>query len=133
MAYVTGLRQLHRDLRRLDPVLQRELRVALRAVGDRLASEVRARIPVGPGVGGHVRSSVRGGANTREAWIQAGSSRYPYYPWLDFGGTAGPNKRIRRKVIKGGRYLYPVIGRHRERLFDEARKVIAETLDKVDL
>ena len=50
-----------------------------------------------------------------------------YYGFADFGGRVGEGRRIYRKYIKGGRYLYPSVGelevgRRAEQTVDEATK-----------
>lgn len=50
-----------------------------------------------------------------------------YYGFADFGGRVGEGRRISRKYIKGGRYLYPSVGgldvgRRAEETADDATK-----------
>ena len=56
------------------------------------------------------------------ARIEAGGSKVPYYPWLDFGGRVGRRKSVHRPFLKDGRYIYDAFNRHRDDFIDVMRE-----------
>lgn len=122
---VEGLRELRARLRRLESTAPRALRVACNAAAQIVVRATVPRIPSGPGQGGHVSSNVRARSTQSKARVQAGSARFPYYGWLEFGGQ-GPNGRPSlRPFIGGGRYIYRAYGENKpqvaRKLEDELR------------
>lgn len=129
---VDGLRELQASLKALDGESQKQLRLAL---NDAVGIVVRTAGPRVPTVSGRARGSIKPASSQREARIQAGGSRAPYYPWLDFGGRTGRGRTgprtgsVNRPFLKEGRYLWaayadqqPAIARMLEqRLGDVAR------------
>lgn len=103
---VDGLAEFNRSLRALGKDAPKALRVANNGAAEVVVTYVRPRAPSGPEKGGHAASSVKARSTRTEARVSGGSKRFPYYPWLDFGGAAGPGKRIRRPFIKEGRYIW---------------------------
>lgn len=58
--------------------------------------------------------------------VRAGDA-VPWYGFADFGGTAGKNRSIHRRYIKGGRWLFPAVRdvgviREAEEMVDKATK-----------
>lgn len=114
---VEGLARLQRQIRRLDPEMQKALRVELKQVGEVVARDARSRVPVRSG---RARDSIKVQVNNKGVFIKGGTAkRVPYYGWLDFGGELSPAGRRRnrqsRRRIKYGRYFYPAIYRNRRR------------------
>lgn len=107
---VEGLRELRRDLGRVDKVLPKKLRGRLKTIGDKVAGIVRGRMP---SRSGRARGSVKSGVSGNNAYIQGGRKTVPYFGWLDFGGVLRPTGRRRgtqsRPRLKAGRYIYPAI------------------------
>jgi hypothetical protein len=86
------------------------MRPVLNEVAQIVVNVARRRIPV---VTGAARNSVRVASTGTKVRVQAGGSRAPYYPWLDYGGRVGRNRSVARPWDPGGRYLYPAYGSQR--------------------
>lgn len=86
-----------------------------------VARRAQARVPHGPAVGGHAASSIR----SIGPEVRGGGPRYPYYPWLEFGGRVGPQGSVRRRWVQGGRYIYPS-------MVDSTRAIESEMLDQLN-
>jgi len=124
---VEGLRQFSRNLRRMDKNLPKALRLAGNAAADIVVAEAKPRVPTGPGIGGHAKSSIKAASTRTQARISAGGKKYPYYPWLDFGGAVGRNRSVRRPFLKSGRYIWKA---YDDRQGDVAR-TLSNELDRV--
>lgn len=128
--YVTGLRELRRDLGRVEPELRRGFNQELKTVADIVVRDAKSRVPVRTG---RARDSIRSVSGGNTIYIKAGKARVPYYGWLDFGGVlehigGRRNRQVRRKK-KYGRFIYPAIAanerqivRAAERVFNRARR-----------
>lgn len=108
---ITGLNEFVRSLKTLDKDLPKVLRVAFNAAGQEIVTEARANVPTRSG---KARASVRAQSTQKAFRITGGSNRVPYYPWLDFGGTAP--RAGKRPFIKDGRYIYASYFKHRDEL-----------------
>lgn len=114
---VEGLARLRRQIRRLDPEIDKALRDELKAVGEVVAADARARVPVRSG---RARASIKVSVNSKGVFIKGGTpKRVPYYGWLDFGGrlqsSRGRRNQQDRPKRKHGRYIYPAIYANRSR------------------
>lgn len=117
---VDGLREFSRNLKRLDKDLPKGLRLAGNAAANLVVDEAKPRVPVGPGRGGHAKSSLKAASTRTAARVSAGGKRFPYYAWLDFGGRVGPNKSVKRPFLKSGRYIW--------KAFEDRRVDVENTL-----
>jgi hypothetical protein len=107
---VEGLALLARQLRKLD----KDAPKALRLVHNEAAQLVVATaIPNVPSKTGRARATLKARSTRTESRAQGGSTRAPYYPWLDFGGRVGIRKSVRRPFTSDGRYLYPAYVKRR--------------------
>ena len=96
-----------------------ELTAALRHVSDEIGDVVLSELEeIAKGVAADAARQVprrtgRAAASYRAAGaaVSYGGPDVPYVPWLEFGGKVGPGKGVTRPYIKGGRYLYPTLGR----------------------
>lgn len=131
---VEGFRRLNHALKQVDPALQKELATDLKAIAERLAARVRAKMPRRSG---RAAGSVRGGATMRTAYVEHGKSSVPYVGWLDFGGTLRPaggrHNTIHRPVVDGGRYLYPTVAEHRDDTLRAAEQAFDKAARRADL
>lgn len=118
---IEGLRELNRGLRKLSAEAPKQLRIAGNAAAAIVVDEARPRVPVGPGHGGHARASLKAASTRTAARVSAGGNRYPYYPWLDFGGAAGRNKAVKRPFLKKGRYIWASFADRRDEVQAELR------------
>lgn len=127
---IEGLRQFVGNLKKLDADLPKAVRLAGNEGASLIVSESKRQIPRGPSAGGHAANSIKAKSTRTLARVQGGGKRYPYYPWLDFGGMAGRNKKVRRPFIKSGRYIFSnyskhadtIVGNYVEALVDVARQ-----------
>jgi hypothetical protein len=103
---IDGLREFARNLRQLDKDLPKGIRLAGNEAAKLIIGDAKHRIPVGPATGGHATSSLKAKSTRTEVRVSAGGNRYPYYPWLDFGGKVGRNRSVSRPFLKTGRYIW---------------------------
>lgn len=103
---IEGLREFNRGLRKMDRELPKGLRLAGNAAANIVVDEAKPRIPTGPGVGGHVKSTLKAASTRTAARVSFGSKRLPYGAWLDFGGRVGRNRSVHRPFLKQGRYVW---------------------------
>lgn len=120
---VIGLKEFRRDLRKIDPALQKTLRAELVDLGNEIAEDAKKEVPVRTG---RARDSIKAGMSGNNAYIQGGKASVPYYAWLDFGGVLRPTGGRRNTQVrdfrKDGRYIYPAIDRARPKILDRAEK-----------
>jgi hypothetical protein len=127
---VTGLREFSDAMRQIDKQLGKELQHGLKAVMERVAAAIRAKVP------GSAGSAIKATATQRSAGISfpggEGSAKYDFYPWLDFGGSTGKGHRIgkawsgsvERSRPSGGRYVYPTLAEHGEQIAEEIGDIL---------
>lgn len=122
---VDGLKEFGQNLKRIDNELPKAVRLAANEAANVIVDDVRPRIPLGPAAGGHARSSVKAKSTRTLGRVQAGSKKYPYFGWLEFGGRVGPNRSVRRPYRREGRYLWVSFARNYDTVHD---RLIAELL-----
>jgi hypothetical protein len=116
---VRGLREFRTKLRALDRKLPRGLRVAGNQAADIVVRHAKPKVPIGPGNKGHAMSSIRASSTQSAARVSGGGKRFPYYPWLDFGGRVGRNRSVHRPFIQKGRYIWAAFADNRVQVRDE--------------
>ena len=123
---IDGLAQFTRNLKKLDTDLPKALRMAFNGAADLIVSDTRAGMPSRTG---KAKGSVKAKSTQTSARIAEGGNRAPYTPWLDFGGSVGRARSIRRPFLKEGRYLYNAYFRHRDsgRIQEELSKALIDT------
>jgi hypothetical protein len=108
---VGGLADLNRGLRAIDKDAPKQLRLALNSAADLLVDRTRSTIPQDTGA---ARRSLVARSTRTSARVAIGGKKAPYVPWLDYGGEGRRRGRPpARPFIKGGRYLYPTLGKIR--------------------
>jgi len=125
---VYGLQQFRRAVGRLDASMPKVIDDASKEAAQLVAKAARRQVPIGPGINGHARNSVYA-LRQGDGWgVQGGGRKYPYYPWLDFGGTVRPypNQEKRRPFFKSGRYIYPAYERNQPAV----RRIMAAALER---
>lgn len=131
---VTGLVELQRALKNLEPEVQKHLKSRLKKVGELVKRRVQSKMPVRSG---KARSSVRVGVTNTGAYVAHGKASAPYTPWLDFGGQLKPiggrKNTQNRPVLREGRYLYPAIEETAPQTRAAALKAFEETAREVGL
>lgn len=133
---VSGLKELRRDLRRVDAALPQELRATNRRVGEQIvlpAARQRAGSTFRNVAGGtfHAGAALAGTirilSQQTAAQIAMGGARFPFAGGAEWGST-GKNPRARQFPLRGsnrGFILFPVVRERQE----EIRKAYAEALD----
>lgn len=117
---IRGLRELNRNLKKMDRELSKEMSKGLADVAQFVLDRAK---PLVPRDSGDAQASMKVRKSPTEARLAVGGTKAPYFPWLDFGGRVGRNKSLSRPVISGGRYIYPTVAKH--------DRQIKEMLDKV--
>jgi hypothetical protein len=120
---VEGLRELNRSLRQVSRELPRALRVALNEAVEVVAEAARDEVPE---LTGAAAASIVPRSTRTAARIKAGGRRAPHYPWLDFGGSVGPQKSVHRPFIREGRYLFPAYAEHRDEMVAKLEEALVE-------
>lgn len=122
---IEGLAELRGKLKALESAAPKELAKELKRITVKLVPKVRARMPQRTG---RAARSVRPSSSQRGAAIAVGSTRAPYAPWLDFGGSTKrwPSGAISRPFVRTGRYLFPVVEENRDEITRDAERVIAD-------
>lgn len=130
--YIQNLRDVQRWFAEFEPALQPVLRDELWKAADTTVKwAIVSRVPQRSG---DAAASVRASSTARSVFINAGGSKAPYFPWLDFGGTLRPTGRryntITRARIQRGRYVYPGIDQATPALATSAEKAVRTTIQK---
>lgn len=113
---IEGLKEFQRALKKANPELPKGLRLAANSAAELVVKDAQPKVPVGPGKGGHASSSIKAASTRTAARVQGGGKKYPYYPWLDFGGSVGPGKRSKRPFLKKGRYIWKSYADNQEKV-----------------
>lgn len=124
---VEGLREFSRALKRVDNEAPKGLRLAANRAADIVVRTAKPRVPLGPGIGGHAVTSIKAASTRTAARVSEGGKRYPYMPWLDFGGRVGPRKSVKRPFLKEGRYIWKAFAEKR----DEIEEVLEDAIVQV--
>lgn len=129
---VEGLSKTVRALREVDREHGKAVRLALNNVAEIVAEETRAGVTVRTG---RARNSVRAASTQRAARVKAGGKRVPYFGFLEFGGSVGPNDSVKRTTKKGGLWMFPSFGRtrHSGKLHDELHDRLADVIRRAGL
>lgn len=121
---VRGIIELRKALREIDRDLPKELAAGLAEAAAIVADEARRRVPRRTG---RAAESIKVRKQQSGAALAVGGAKAGYYPWLDFGGTVGRAKAVKRPFIHGGRYVYPSL-RDKDR---EVRAKVDEVLARM--
>ena len=116
---VAGLRDVQAALKQVDGQSQKQLRVVLNDAAQVVVSGTRGAMP---SRSGRARGSVRALSSQREARVAGGGGRASYYGWLDFGGSVGRRRSVKRRFIRDGRYMYATFNRRRAWILDRLGK-----------
>jgi len=127
---VHGLRELKRTLRRIDRGAPKGLRLAGNKAAQIVVDTAKPRVPLGPPQGGHAKSSIRAASTTSAARVRAGGARFPYYPWLDFGGRVGRKNSVHRPFLKTGRYIWAAFAQERDRVERVLRDELVDVAER---
>jgi hypothetical protein len=105
---ITGLREFRKSLKEMDGDLAKRIRLVGNDAAKLVVQDAAPKVPLGPGRKGHARYSIKVRSTQTAVRVAEGGKRYPYMPWLDFGGTIRHYKRkgIRRPFRYEGRYIW---------------------------
>lgn len=130
-----GLGAFRRDLKRIDPELDKTLRDDLLAIGQEIASQAAGRVPRRSG---RAAGSIRAGVSGKKAYVAGGKKTVPYYGWLDFGSRT-PKRGQPRSTgpwaksgagPKKGRFIYPTIEDNRPKIEKKAVEAFEKAVDE---
>lgn len=125
----TGLKEFRRALRAADAQLPRELRKALNAVGQAIVNEA---VPKMPKKSGKLRASVRARSTQTEGRVIVGKANVQYAGFIEFGGSVGRNRSVKRTFVKQGRYLYPAYQRRLPEVRRLTEQVVNELAQRIE-
>jgi hypothetical protein len=120
---IQGLNELRRALKQVDSGLPKEMKRGFARIAERIVSKVAPKVP---SRSGRARASLTARASGA---IAAGGSKAQHYPWLDFGGSVGRHKSIKREFVPQGRYLYPTIGEESGRIKEDVDAVLVRLIE----
>ncbi len=121
---IQGLAEFNRNLKKLDADLPKALRLAQNEAAQIVVDWAQPRVPRKTG---KAAKSVKAKSTRTSARVSGGGARVPYYPWLDWGGSVGRKRSIKREFLKGGRYIYPGFANN----VDEVAEKLTESLIEV--
>jgi hypothetical protein len=124
---VEGLREFNRSLKALDSALPKALRIALNDAADVIVSDARPRVPRRSG---RAAGTVRAQSTRTRARVKGGGNRAPYYPWLDFGGSVGRKRSVRRPFLSDGRYIYNAYFRRRGQFVEALEDALVDVAEQ---
>lgn len=109
---IEGLREFTRGLKEMDRELPKALRLAFNSAADVIVADARGRVPSRTG---RARGSIVARSTQTKARVEGGGRKAPYYPWLDFGGSVGRRRSVKRPFLgRTGRYIYTAYFRRRD-------------------
>jgi hypothetical protein len=125
LAYVevTGLKEFRASLKEMDAGLPKKIRVALNSASELVIDYAKPKVPQRSG---RARGSLKVRSSQLEARIAAGGTRAPYYPFLDFGGSVGRGKSVKRPFYTEGRYIYPGLRENRAKITDQMSVALSD-------
>lgn len=130
---VEGLREFSRALKKVDNEAPKQLRLAGNRAAQIVVNEAKPRVPIGPGIKGHAVSSIKASSTRTAARVSGGGKRFPYYPWLDFGGRVGPKRSVKRPFLKQGRYIWAAFADKRDEIEETLEDAIIDVARNVGL
>lgn len=128
-----GMRELRRSLKGIGKEAQKQLRLLQNDAAMIVVADAKPRVPLGPGDKGHARDSIKAQSTQSATRITAGGNKYPYYPWLDFGGKVGPNRSVSRPFLSDGRYIWHSYATKRTEVLAELEKGLSQLIKDVGL
>jgi phage gpG-like protein len=123
--HVDGIREMQRELRRVDPEIARELRPALKTAADVALPAARA---LAPRRTGRLAASLRASVSGSTARIR---SPLPYAGVQHWGGTIRP--RGTPILIRRTEFISRAVARNEERIVDELGDAIDTVLRRHNL
>lgn len=125
---VTGLKELSRAFKAIDPKLALTLKGALKDIADEVITVAVRKFDFTTR-SGNAQASLKARSGLKGAGIAFGGAKAPYYPWLDFGGAVGRSRSVQRTVVRGGRYVYPAIGDSGDMIRDKVGEAVEKAAE----
>ena len=124
---IRGLKEFRRGLKQMDASLPKGIRKAGNKAAEIVVTTAKPRVPIGPGRGGHAVSSIKKASTQTSVRVSEGSARFPYMPWLDFGGTINKHTATptKRPFMKTGRYIWAAFAENRQQVIDTYQDELA--------
>lgn len=127
---VEGLRELRKALRDAEDATPKALRLAGNDAAELVVDASKSRMP---SKSGRAKRSVRATSSQTSASVSGGGRRVPYYGWLDFGGSVGKGRSIKRPFIRSGRYLFAAYDSNKGKIADKLEGRIREVVKDAGL
>lgn len=118
---IQGLAEFNRALRKIDSDLPKALRLAQNEAAQIVVDWAKPRVPKRSG---KAARSVKAKSTRTSARVSGGGARVPYLPFLDYGGSVGRNRSVKRPFLKGGRYIYPGYARNQEKVAEKLTEAL---------
>lgn len=113
---VDGLKQFRKGLKDIDADMAKQLRMVANEASEIVAETARERIPRGRT--GYAGSSIKTASTQTAARVAGGSTKAPYYAWLDFGGKTGIHKSVSRPYRRKGRYIWSAYSDYSDTVYE---------------
>lgn len=120
---VDGMKQLQKELKALDRDMAKQLRMVANEASEIVAESARHRVPT---IDGYARRSIKTASTQTSARVAGGSSKSPYYAWLDFGGTTGIHRSVRRPYRRKGRYIWSAYSDYSDEVYQRLQDGIVD-------
>lgn len=126
---IRGLREFESAVRIAGSRVDADLRGLGKRIAQMIVDDAKPRVPLGPGRGGHARDSIKVTASGIEAY----GSRFPYGPWLEFGGRVGRKRSVKRPFIKEGRYVFAAYDRKSDAVKEQLQTALIDVANAAGL
>lgn len=124
---VTGLKELARELKRLNSDWPKELRLAAKQAAAIVATDARRRATSAGGVLGKSAPSIKPGGTQRGAYVKIGGTSWPYALGAEFGSVRFRQfKPWRGSGEDAGYALYPAIRAKNAQVVDKFGDMLAD-------
>jgi hypothetical protein len=125
---IDGLKELQRALKTVSKDAPKALRLAGNDAANLVVNDARPRVPIGPAQGGHAVSSIKAASTRTQTRVQEGGNRFPYMPWLDFGGMGGRDKKNWRPFVKKGTFIWASFVDNRQQVQDKLEESLTQVI-----
>ena len=116
---VEGLKELSRDLKKLDKELLKELKAVNKDAAEVVATEARVLVPVRSG---RLKSSIKASGTQAAGLVRAGKAGVPYTKVIHFGWA--------RHNIKPQPFLYEALDKRKSEVYERYEKQVNELVER---
>lgn len=127
---IHGLAEFNRNLRKLDKDAPKAIRIAANEAAQIVVNWAQPKVAK---KSGKAAKSIKAKSTRTSARVTGGGPKVPYYPWLDFGGSVGRKRSIKRAFIEGGRYIYPGYAANRDAVQTALVQALIQVANDADL